>query len=85
MTQPEKNKIIRICMGSSCFSRGNKQNLLIIQEFLKDKKLNMEIELSGSLCREQCSQGPVITIGEKDYFHMDPNTLLSILKQEYPE
>jgi len=57
------NKTITICMGSSCFSRGNNRNLKIIQEYLKDHE-NADLFLTGALCREQCSKGPVLYLGE---------------------
>lgn len=79
----EPKRRIRICMGSSCFSRGNKQNLPIIQQFLDENGISAEVEITGSLCRELCSQGPMITIDDRDYFHTDPSALISLLKQEF--
>ena len=58
-----EKKAITICMGSSCFSRGNNQNLKLIKEYIKGREA--EVFLSGALCREQCSKGPVIYFGDK--------------------
>ena len=33
-----KRKIV-ICMGSSCFARGNEENLRVIEDFLKSNNL----------------------------------------------
>jgi len=76
-----KNKII-ICMGSSCHSRGNRENARIIKEFLELKKLNGEVEFTGSLCEERCSRGPVITVNGKTHVNVDKAQLIDILESE---
>ena len=49
---------ITVCMGSSCFARGNQQNLETIENFIKENGLEAEIELSGSRCEGKCVTGP---------------------------
>ena len=41
---------ITICMGSSCFSRGNNRNIEVIQSFLSSRHLPGNAELAGHLC-----------------------------------
>ena len=41
-----KRKIV-ICMGSSCFARGNEENLRVIEDFLKSNNLQTDVLLSG--------------------------------------
>ena len=36
-----KRKIV-ICMGSSCFARGNEENLRVIEDFLKSNNLQVK-------------------------------------------
>ena len=57
---------IKVCMGSSCFARGNIQNLQLIQNYLKENNLEAEVELVGLRCCDKCSQGPNITIDDVD-------------------
>ena len=76
-------KEIKICMGSSCFSRGNKQTLQIIQKYLKDHQLEREIVLKGNHCFSDCSDGPVLKIGSKVYEHVSSDNILEILDQEF--
>ena len=42
---------ITVCIGSSCFSRGNEQNVEIVQKYLDEHNLKDEVdlELEGSL------------------------------------
>ena len=53
---------IRICLGSSCFSRGNNTNLGAIKKYLSENNLEAEIDFCGHLCEELCSKGPIIRI-----------------------
>ena len=73
----EKKKIT-ICMGSSCFSRGNKDNLIIIQDYLKEND-SVDVLLTGALCQEKCSQGPVLYLGDTLHSSVDPDHLPDLL------
>ena len=70
---------ITICMGSSCFSRGNEDNLELIESFVRNNNLDADIELVGSRCESKCARGPVITVGSKTLFGVDSGTLLDVL------
>ncbi len=70
---------ISICLGSSCFSRGNKKSTEIIQEYIKRNNLSSEINFQGCLCTSNCSQGPVININDKSYYQVEPITVIDIL------
>ncbi len=70
---------IKICMGSSCFARGNQKNLDLIELFIQDHKLNAEIELIGSRCENRCSNGPNIEIDGKLHNHIDSGSLIDLL------
>ncbi|UDQ96555.1 (2Fe-2S) ferredoxin domain-containing protein [Lentisphaerota bacterium WC36G] len=74
---------INICMGSSCFSRGNEQNLAIIEEFLFEHGLSdeVDVELGCSICKEQCSKGPNIVFNGKLYSHVDASLMLKLLTE----
>lgn len=54
--------VITICMGSSCFSRGNNINAEIIERFLREHNLIAEVEIQGCLCEGHCKEGPNIKI-----------------------
>ncbi len=74
---------IKICMGSSCFARGNSKNLQIIQNFIEKNHLDAEIQLTGLRCCNNCSKGPNITIDDTEYNNIDNGTLLDILEKHY--
>ena len=80
-TKTKKNSIA-VCVGSSCFSRGNDKNLEIIQNYLKEINSTDEVELRGCLCQDKCNSGPNITINGKLYTNVDPRTITDILNHK---
>lgn len=75
-------KEIRVCMGSSCFSRGNKQTLQVIQQYLKDRQLEKEVILKGNHCFGECNSGPTVKIGNKVFEKVSKESILDILENE---
>lgn len=73
---------IRICMGSSCFRRGNRQNLEFIESYIEDNGYDAEVELMGSRCEEECRKGPNLQINGQ-IFHEVNQKVLSELLQRY--
>ena len=78
-------KEIKICLGSSCFSRGNKMTLRLVQKYLKDHQLERDVILKGNHCFSNCSAGPTMKIGEKVYEQVTSETVLEILDSEFGE
>ena len=70
---------ITICMGSSCFSRGNNRNIEVIQNYLATHELPPKVELVGHLCQGHCKSGPNITINGKMYHEVDPIVIIGLL------
>ncbi len=75
-------KEIRICMGSSCFSRGNRHTLQLIQKYLKDHQLERDVVLKGSHCLDQCSNGPILKIDSRVYENVNRDNIIEILEEE---
>ena len=76
-------KEIKICLGSSCFSRGNKTTLQLIQKYLKDHQLEREVILKGNHCFGNCNSGPNLKIGNKLYEQVNQESVLEILETEF--
>lgn len=76
-----ENKIrIVICMGSSCYSRGNQVSLELIKAYLSENKSEAKIDFKGQLCSERCSRGPVLIINDVVYQGVQPGNVINILK-----
>ena len=76
------NNEITICMGSSCFSRGNDKHLKLIENYLKEKTLEAKITFKGSLCSDKCKNGPIVKINDKVFKAIDHMSLTKVLDKE---
>jgi NADH:ubiquinone oxidoreductase subunit E len=72
---------IVVCLGSSCFARGNSENLAIINRHVKTHGLNASIRLTGKLCQDQCKQGPNLSISGEFYHGVTAARLRELLQQ----
>lgn len=77
-------KSIQICLGSSCFSRGNKANLEAIKQYLSTNGLSASITFSGRLCENMCDRGPIVVVDGKIYEEVNLSRLIKILQEEFP-
>ena len=80
---PDNKPTITICMGSSCFSRGNNRHLSTIQLFLARRGLEAVVELAGSRCEGLCMQGPNIRIDGKLIPDLNEDSLLAALNARF--
>lgn len=71
---------IVICLGSSCFARGNSENLAFLEEYIKSHGSTASIRLTGKLCQEQCKDGPNVMICGKLYHNVTTAKLRELLQ-----
>ncbi len=74
-------KTIKICMGSSCFARANRDNLSLIEEYIKSHGLEGFVRLEGSLCLGNCGDGPNVIIDGKMYHKVLPENIVQLLDE----
>jgi NADH:ubiquinone oxidoreductase subunit E len=70
---------IEICMGSSCFSRGNAKNLAAIRAYLRENLSTATVRPVGHLCQGQCSEGPNIIINGEAHHRVNPSQIGALL------
>lgn len=75
---------ITLCMGSSCFSRGNGKNLPRIQQFLTEHGLTARVTLRGCRCGGCCSGGPNMWVNGVLVPNMSPENLDAYLHALLP-
>ncbi len=75
---------ITICMGSSCFARGNGENLEIIENYLAEHRLEACVELAGSRCEGLCAEGPNLIVNGRPFQKVDRGMLLDLLREYCP-
>ncbi len=78
----DKIQHITICMGSSCFSRGNKKIITFIQNYLKEKQLEDEVVFKGNHCMGNCQQGPMLDINGELIYRVEESKLEEILNEK---
>lgn len=59
---PDARYNIQICLGSSCFSRGNRDMVKVIRDYLKKNHLDDKVVFRGARCMGHCSEGPNLVI-----------------------
>ncbi len=55
---------MHICLGSSCFSRGNKEVVNFVRDYLKRNHLDDKVVFRGARCMGHCSNGPNLRIND---------------------
>ncbi|MFP4163739.1 MAG: (2Fe-2S) ferredoxin domain-containing protein [Chitinispirillaceae bacterium] len=74
----DKKEIV-ICMGSSCYSRGNGRNHGTIMKFLEENGCDAQVGIKGCRCGGHCMNGPNIWINGDLFTNIDRGSLLDIL------
>ena len=70
---------IAICMGSSCFSRGNDAQAIAMLRHSAETA-GFIPEITGHLCENKCTQGPHLTIEDTLYSNVQPSCFPELLK-----
>ncbi|POR05197.1 hypothetical protein AU468_02295 [Alkalispirochaeta sphaeroplastigenens] len=73
---------ITICLGSSCFARGNGAHLERIERWQEEQGLTGKIDLAGCRCRGECSTGPVLEINGQLHHGVDEGMLWDLLEYD---
>ncbi|MFW5786402.1 MAG: (2Fe-2S) ferredoxin domain-containing protein [bacterium] len=72
---------VRICMGSSCFARGNNEVLSAITAFLEEAELADRVDLRGHLCADRCSHGPIVTIDGQVHEGLEAHAVIDLIRR----
>ncbi|MCL2242326.1 MAG: (2Fe-2S) ferredoxin domain-containing protein [Chitinispirillia bacterium] len=75
------DKII-VCMGSSCFGKGNQTVAAAVTRFIEENKLEDKIEVAGCLCTNHCGAGPNIKINDKLISGVSEQSIGAVIVQE---
>ena len=73
---------MQICLGSSCFSRGNKDVVMFIREYIRKNHLEDKVIFKGARCMGHCSNGPSLSINGVVIEGVTLSKIESILEKE---
>jgi NADH:ubiquinone oxidoreductase subunit E len=74
---------MQICLGSSCFSRGNRDVVALIRDYLKKNHLEDKVIFRGARCMDLCSKGPNLKINDKIIEGVTLSKIEGILENEF--
>ncbi len=72
---------ITICIGSSCHLKGSRTIIQKLEELITERQLNDIIELNGSFCMGECSNGVCVKIND-ELFSVSPETVNTFFENE---
>ena len=72
---------ITICIGSSCHLKGSRTIIQKLEELITERQLNDKIELNGSFCMGDCSNGVCVKINDV-LFSVSPETVNTFFENE---
>ncbi len=65
--------VLKVCIGSACHIKGSEQVVRILQNCIKDNKMEDEIILKASFCLGRCTEAVSVLIeGRDDVFSLSP-------------
>jgi NADH:ubiquinone oxidoreductase subunit E len=74
---------ITICLGSSCFSRGNRHTLELIKDYLKEHDMEDRVFFRGDLCDSLCEHGPILRINGTVFENVNSDNIFEILNDYF--
>jgi NADH:ubiquinone oxidoreductase subunit E len=74
---------MQICLGSSCFSRGNKDVVMFIREYIRKNHLDDKVIFKGSRCMGRCSNGPNLSINGEIIEKVTVSKIEAIMEKEF--
>ena len=74
---------MQICLGSSCFSRGNRDVVMYIKEYLRKNHIEDRVIFRGARCVGLCSNGPNLTINGVSTAGVTIASIEGIMEKEF--
>ncbi len=78
-SETKKKTHVCLCLGSSCYSRGNRDNLELIQNLIEEGA-DAYISIEGCHCQGNCGNGPNVTINGEQISGMSPELFETYIK-----
>lgn len=71
-----------VCIGSACFVKGSEKIIERLKQHISEKSLDININLKGSFCLDNCSHGVIIKVGDRIFKNLNPNNIDERLETE---
>ena len=78
------NKVdITVCLGSSCFSRGNRDLVTYTQDYIEKHQLHDRVNFKGGHCFSACNKGPAVVINGVQHYALTQESLAVLLDESF--
>ena len=71
---------VQVCVGSSCHLKGSRRIVEVLQDMIREHKLDDKVELGGTFCLGKCQQGVCVTIND-ELFSVTPDNVNDFFKE----
>jgi NADH:ubiquinone oxidoreductase subunit E len=78
MQETGKHTVV-VCVGSTCYSKGNKQLLEIIEDYVIRNNLSLQVNIQTHHCFNNCDKAPNIEIDGKIHGNLTEQSVLKLL------
>ena len=81
VADPAPKLKIQLCRKSGCQKRGGQQLALALEQALRDRNLQAQVEIQYTGCQKHCAQAPTLTVspGHHRYSQVQPSCVMAIL------
>jgi NADH:ubiquinone oxidoreductase subunit E len=74
--------VITVCVGSACHLKGSHDLISYFKDAIKESGLEAKVELKGTFCMDQCTDGANILIDDQVYHVGSVDEAREIFKRE---
>jgi len=71
---------VTVCIGSSCHLKGSRRIVEVLQDMIREHKLDDKVELGGTFCLGKCQQGVCVTV-DNEIFSVSTDTVEEFFKE----
>ena len=75
-------RVITVCVGSACHLKGSHGIITYFKEAIKEAGLEGDVELKGTFCMDQCTDGANLLIDDELFHAQSPDDAQKIFETE---
>ena len=73
---------VEVCIGSACYVKGSNQVVSILQDLIREKGWENQVEVKGAFCMQVCTQGLGLRVNGKQLLGVGLHNVQETLERE---
>ena len=73
---------VEVCIGSACYVKGSNQVVSILQDLIREKGWENQVEVKGAFCMQVCTQGLGLRVNGKQLLGVGLHNVKETLGRE---